>query len=150
MRGLVTVTLRVQHFMCWCLSGNEVCHGVSLCSCTCSTFYDNVASLALLCCQEQKCWHVKMKGSNDEIMPIADFVQQGNFIDVFLVRHVSGAYAHHREHWISCSVRFSAPSFWMGGGLESRCVGRLYGADGAVRHHLQQAPSAPCSYTKTN
>jgi len=27
---------------------------------------------------------------------------------------------------------FSAPSFWMGGGLESRCVGRVYGADGAV------------------
>jgi len=38
----------------------------------------------------------------------------------------------------SCSIRFSAPSFWMGGGLESRCVGRVYGADGAVRlawHH---------------
>ena len=27
----------------------------------------------------------------------------------------------------------SAPSFWMGGGLESRCVVRVYGADGAVR-----------------
>ena len=24
---------------------------------------------------------------------------------------------------LSCSVWFSAPSFWMGGGLESRCVG---------------------------
>jgi len=23
----------------------------------------------------------------------------------------------------------------MGGGLESHCVGRVYGADGAVRHH---------------
>jgi len=34
---------------------------------------------------------------------------------------------------LSCSVWFSAPSFWMGGGLESRCVGRVYGADGAVR-----------------
>jgi len=34
---------------------------------------------------------------------------------------------------LSCSIWFSAPSFWMGGGLESRCVGRLYGADGAVR-----------------
>jgi len=30
----------------------------------------------------------------------------------------------------------------MGGGLESRCVGRVYGADGAVR----TAPSAP--YTR--
>ena len=34
---------------------------------------------------------------------------------------------------LSCSIRFSAPSFWMGGGLESRCVGRVCGADGAVR-----------------
>ena len=25
----------------------------------------------------------------------------------------------------SCSMWFSAPSFWMGGGLESRCVGRV-------------------------
>jgi len=32
-----------------------------------------------------------------------------------------------------CSIWFSAPSFWMGGGLESRCVGRVFGADGAVR-----------------
>jgi len=35
---------------------------------------------------------------------------------------------------LSCSIWFSAPSFWMGGGLESCCVGRVYGADGA-RHH---------------
>jgi len=35
---------------------------------------------------------------------------------------------------LSCSIWFSAPSFWMmGGGLESCCVGRVYGADGAVR-----------------
>jgi len=61
-------------------------------------------------------------------------MQQGNFIDVFLAPHVSGTYAHHQEHWmLSCSVWFSAPSFWMGGGRESRCVGRVYGADGAVR-----------------
>jgi len=33
---------------------------------------------------------------------------------------------------LSCSIWFSAPSFWMGGGLESSCVGRVYGADGAV------------------
>jgi len=32
---------------------------------------------------------------------------------------------------LSCSIRFPAPRFWMGGGLESRCVGRVYGADGA-------------------
>ena len=58
----------------------------------------------------------------------------GNFVDVFLARHVSGTYAHHQEHWmLSCSIWFSAPSFWKGGGLESSCVGRVYGADGA-RH----------------
>jgi len=34
---------------------------------------------------------------------------------------------------LSCTIRFSAPSFWMGECLESRCVGRVYGADGAVR-----------------
>jgi len=36
---------------------------------------------------------------------------------------------------LSCSIWISAPSFWMGGGLESRCVGRVCGADGAVRYH---------------
>ena len=36
---------------------------------------------------------------------------------------------------LSFSIRFSASSFCMGGGLESRCVGRVYGADGAARHH---------------
>jgi len=35
---------------------------------------------------------------------------------------------------LSYSIWFSAPSFWMGGGLESRCVCRVYGVDGA-RHH---------------
>jgi len=64
-------------------------------------------------------------------------MQLGNFIDVFLARHASGTYAHHQEHWmLSCSIWISAPSFWMGGGLESHCVGRVYGADGAVRLHL--------------
>jgi len=62
-------------------------------------------------------------------------MQLGNFIDEFLAQHVSGTYAHHQEHWIlSCSIWFSALSFWMGGSLESRCIGRVYGADGA-RHH---------------
>ena len=30
---------------------------------------------------------------------------------------------------LSCSIWFCAPSFWMDGGLESRCVGRVYVAD---------------------
>jgi len=63
-------------------------------------------------------------------------MQQGNFIDGFLAPHVSGTYAHHQEHhMLSCSVWFPAPSLWMGGSLESRCVGRVYGADGAVLPH---------------
>jgi len=51
---------------------------------------------------------------------------------------------------LSCSIWFSAPSFWMGGGLESRCLGRVYGADGAVR--LGKAPTAALkttTHTKT-
>jgi len=61
-------------------------------------------------------------------------MQLGDFIDAFLARHVSGIYAHHQEHYmLGCGIWFSAPSFWMGGGLESRRVGRVCGADGAVR-----------------
>jgi len=60
-------------------------------------------------------------------------MQQCNFIDVFLAQHVYGAYAHHQEHqMLSCSIWFSAPSLSMSGGLESRCVGRVCGADCAV------------------
>ena len=56
-------------------------------------------------------------------------MQQGNFINVFLARNVSGTYDHYQEHqMLSCSIWFSALSFWIGGGLESRCVGRVCGA----------------------
>ena len=65
-------------------------------------------------------------------------IQQGDFINVCLARHVSGTYAHHQEHWmLSCNTWFSAPRFWIGGVLESRCVGRVYGADGAVHGHIR-------------
>ena len=61
-------------------------------------------------------------------------MQQGNFINVFLARHVSGTDAHHQElQMLSCSIWFCAQSFWTGGGLESRCVGLVCGANGAVR-----------------
>jgi hypothetical protein len=33
-----------------------------------------------------------------EIMWNANLMQQGNFIDIFLPRHVSAKYAHHQEH----------------------------------------------------
>ena len=60
-------------------------------------------------------------------------MQQGNFIDVVLAQHVSGKHAHHQEHqMLSCSIWFSVPNFWMGGGLQSHCVGRVCSADGAV------------------
>jgi len=68
-----------------------------------------------------------------EITRNASLMQQGNFINVFLARPVSGTYAHHQEHQMfSCSIWFSAPNFWMDGGLESRCVGRVCCADVAV------------------
>jgi len=61
-------------------------------------------------------------------------MQLGNFIDIFLAPHVSGTNAHHQEHYmLSCSIWFSAPSLWMGGGLDSSCVGRVYGVDGTIR-----------------
>jgi len=36
-------------------------------------------------------------------------MQQDNFSNVFLARHVSGTYAHHQEHWmLSCSICYAA------------------------------------------
>ena len=49
---------------------------------------------------------------------------------------------------LSCSILFSAPSFWMGGGLESRCVGRVYGAGGVVRLALNIFSNWPQTYSK--
>jgi hypothetical protein len=61
-----------------------------------------------------------------EIILNANLMQQGNFINIFLARHISGTYAHHHEHQtLSCSIWFPAPSFWMGGGLESVPTQRL-------------------------
>ena len=36
--------------------------------------------------------------SKNEIKWNANLMQLGNFIDVFLARHVSGTYAHHQEY----------------------------------------------------
>jgi len=41
---------------------------------------------------------------------------------------------------LSYSIWFSAPSFWVGGGLEIRCVGRVYGEDGAVHSTIPTIP----------
>jgi len=80
------------------------------------------------------------KGGGFEIRCVGRvYGADGDFIDVFLSRRVSGTYTHHQEHlMLSCSIWFSAPSFWKGGGFESLCVGRVYGADGAAR--LSRSP----------
>ena len=63
-------------------------------------------------------------------------MQQGNFIVVFLAGHVLDTYANHQEHYmLSCSILFSAPSLLTGCGPERRCIGRVYGMDGAVARH---------------
>jgi len=50
---------------------------------------------------------------------------------------------------LSCSIWFSAPSFWMGGGFESRCVVRVYGADGAVRRTIHTVHMTHAAALKT-
>jgi len=77
-------------------------------------------------------------------------MQQGNFINVFLARHVSGTYAHDQEHWIlCCTIWFSASNFWMGGGLDSRCVGRVYCADGAMHGNFRTTHTTHAAARKT-
>ena len=44
---------------------------------------------------------------------------------------------------LSCSIWFSALSFWMGGVLDSRCVGCVYGADGAVQSTIRTVKQPP-------
>jgi len=55
---------------------------------------------------------------------------------------------------LSFCIWFSAPSFWIGSGLESRCVSRVYGADAAVRrhhpHHKHDLRSETCRATNTS
>jgi len=76
-----------------------------------------------------------------EIKWNANLMQLGDFIDVFLARNVSGTYAHHQELlMLNYSIRFSAPSFWMGGGLESRCVGRVYAPYTRPTQRLSKPP----------
>jgi len=49
----------------------------------------------------------------------------------------------------SRSIWFSAPSFWMGGGLESRCVRHVYGADGAVHGTIRTVHTIYAAALKT-
>ena len=40
-----------------------------------------------------------------EVILNANLMQQGNFIDVFLARHVSVTYAHHQEHLLDVELQ---------------------------------------------
>ena len=56
-----------------------------------------------ICCCEIKKKLLKIRGCltvhlPHEIMWNANLMQQGNFINIFLARHVSGTYTHHQEH----------------------------------------------------
>ena len=42
--------------------------------------------------------HILINDFQVEIQWNANLMQQGNFIDVFLARHISGTYANHQEH----------------------------------------------------
>jgi len=44
---------------------------------------------------------------------------------------------------LSCSIWFPAPILWTDGGLGSCCVGRVYGADGAVHGTAIEKPQTP-------
>jgi len=50
---------------------------------------------------------------------------------------------------LSCSIWFPAPSFWIGGGLESRRIGHVYGADGAVWHYPEHCSEVLTSHVKS-
>jgi len=50
---------------------------------------------------------------------------------------------------LSCSIWFSAPSLWMGGGLESRCVGRVNGADGTSHDTIRTVRTIYAAAFKT-
>ena len=60
--------------------------------------------------------HVEKRNKHTKkIIWNVNLMQQGDFTNEFLARHVSGTYAHHQKHqMLSCSIWFSAPSFWMG------------------------------------
>jgi len=50
---------------------------------------------------------------------------------------------------VELQLWFSAPSFWMGCGLENRCVGSVYGADGAVHGTIRTVHTTYAAVLKT-
>ena len=59
---------------------------------------DRVTALITLHCRQPNSDLYQRKTKYHEIISNANLMQQGNFIDVFLARHVSGTHAHHQEH----------------------------------------------------
>ena len=49
-------------------------------------------------CDVSETAHILINDFQVEIKWNGNSMQLGNFIDVFLARHVSGTYAHHQEH----------------------------------------------------
>ena len=50
---------------------------------------------------------------------------------------------------LSCSIWFSASSFWVGGGLDSCSVGHVYGADGAMHSTIRTVHTTHAVALKT-
>ena len=50
----------------------------------------------------------------------------------------------------SSSIRFPAPSFWMGVDLESRCIGRVYAANCAVNGTIRTVHMTNAAALKIN
>ena len=51
---------------------------------------------------------------------------------------------------LNCSIWLSAQNFWMGGGLESSCVGRVNGADSAVHPSKNSVQKTICCNSTSN
>ena len=114
--GVDVTANNVSFYCCWCRCNCQQCRKegsatVGLCHALAELQNNNNNKYWLIC---EGCLNVHLP---HEIKWYTNLMQLGNFIDVFLARHVSGTHAHHQEHWmLSCSIWFSAPSFWMGVG----------------------------------
>jgi len=74
-----------------------------MCFCVSASHFNIYSDVPLKMCAEiytlQKQWELQSVVLNQhEIKWNANLMQLGNFIDVFLARHVSGTYAHRQEH----------------------------------------------------
>jgi len=82
-----------------------------------------------------KMWKFSEISGTNEIVCNANLMQQVLLLIYILsstcfgyINPSSGALDDELQHMVFCTV------LWMSGGLESRCIGRVYGANGAVHH----------------